>query len=548
MKNYSWVWLNRKYFIFNRIGLVRRIKNSLCMKANNSNKIFMKISKKLLFNLGLLAIVFIYGLSITFFPQFKDKINGVYMVVIPLLILLAVFKLSAINQIKVLLACSMIGIDYPLMLIPAIIYPFLILIRKYHKFKTPALLALFFLLYACLLYFVVLVDSFNLLSFPFWLMSFGSGLLLFIYYAQFNFTKKDLLNIFNFFIKLTIVQFILVVLQLLRYRDFTPGDWGIGSLNDANKVGFYLLILLVYFLGPLWTKFLPYRNRSLSFRRVIKCILWIIILFPFIVLCAAKTLYGILFISIIIFFFGLSIWSIFRNRLVINKDYKALIVGGLISIVFLALFPVIFNFYGSYLSRPEFTLRSTIEQYTNYEESNQKYQLYKRVFKDFYINEGILIYSLGTGPGTFDSRASNSRAYDILYKKEDVLVPKLLLPYSSIYTKKYLADLYTRDIYMTQKYRSSLLSIPFAGIASLKAELGVIGLIFFLLICWSSIYLLSKYLIFNKREPLIGFILSVWWIFLPFAMVFDNFQEKPQVVFPLYLLTAVGLINNKEKK
>ncbi len=96
----------------------------------------MKLSKKLLFNLSLLAVVFFYGLVVTFFPQFRGKINNIYMVVIPFLILLAVFKLSAINQIKVLLACSMIGIDYPLMLVPAILYPFLILRRKYFKFKT----------------------------------------------------------------------------------------------------------------------------------------------------------------------------------------------------------------------------------------------------------------------------------------------------------------------------------------------------------------------------------------------------------------------------
>jgi len=520
----------------------------MCLKIFLQNKIFIKVSKKLLFNLGLLAVVFFYGLAATFFPQFSGTINNLYMILIPFLIILAVFKLSTINQIKVLLSCSMIGIDYPLMLVPAILYPFLILRRKYYKFKTPALLALIFLLYAFLIYFVVLLTTFNLLSFPFWLMSFGSGVLLFIYYAQFDFTKKDLLNTFNFFIKLIIVQLLLVVLQLLRYRNFTPGDWGIGALNDANKVGFYLLILLVYFLSPLWIKFLPYGNRSLSFNKVIKCGLWTIILFPFIVLCAAKTLYGILFISIIIFFIGLSVWVVFRNRLVINRGYRTLIIGGLISIVFLALFPMIFNFYGSYLERSKFTLKGTIERYINYEDSNQKYQLYKRVFKDFYVNEGILIYSFGTGPGTFNSRASNSRAYDTLYKKEAVLVPKLLPPYSSIYTKEYLADLYTEDIYMTQKYRSSLLSIPFAGIASLKAELGIIGLVLFLLICWSSIYLLSKYLIFNKIEPLIGFILSVWWIFLPFAMVLDNFQEKPQIVFPLYLLTAVGLTIRKSNE
>ncbi len=500
----------------------------------------MKITKKLLLNLGLLTVVFIYGLAITFFPQFSGNINNIYMVAIPFLILFAVFKLSVIDQIKVLLACSMIGIDYPLMLVPVLVYPFLILRRKYFKFKTPALLALIFLLYAFLVYFVVLLTTFNLLSFPFWLMSFGSGLLLFIYYAQFDFTKKDLSNIFGFFIKLIIVQFILVVLQFLRYGHFRLGDWGIGALNDAHKAGFYLLILLIYFLRPLWMKFLPYENRSISFKKVLKCSLWTIVLVPFIWLCAAKALYGILFFSIIIFFIVLSIWVIFRKKLAVNRDYKALIAGSLISIILLALFPTIFNFYGAHLQRSKFTLKGAIEQYTSYEDLNQKYQLYERVFKDFYVNEGILIFSLGTGPGTF-----NSRAYDTLYKKDGARIPRFIPPYSSSYTKEYLADLYTEDIATSVGEQSSLLSIPFAGIASLKAELGIIGLVLFLLICCSSIYLLSKYLIFNKIEPLIGFMLSVWWIFLPFAMVLDNFQEQPQIVFPLYLLTAVGLIIKK---
>jgi len=505
----------------------------------------MKISKELLLNLSLLAVVFIYGLAITFFHQFSGTINNLYMIVIPFLILLAVFKLSAINQIKVLLACSMIGIDYPLMLVPVLVYPFLILIRKHYKFKTPALLALIFLLYAFLIYFVVLLTTFNLLSFPFWLMSFGSGLLLFIYYSQFDFIKKDLLNIFNFFIKLIIVQFILVVLQSLRAGSFIPGDYGSGALNDAHKAGFYLLILLIYFLSPLWMKFLPYKNRSISLKKVLKCSLWIIILALFIWLCAAKSNNAIFFFSVIIFFIVLGVWVIFRKKLAVNRNYKALIAGGLISIILLSLFPVFFNFYGSHLSKSEFTLKDTIEQYTNYEDSNQKYLLYKRVFKDFFVNEGILIFSLGTGPGTFNSRASNSRAYDILYKKHGVRIPGFFPPYSSSYTKEYLGDLYNKDIAMSVGSRLSLLSIPFAGIASLKAELGIIGLILFLLMCYSSIYLLSKYLIFAKVEPLIGFILSAWWIFLPFAMVLDNFQEQPQIVFPLYLLTAVGLSINK---
>ena len=505
----------------------------------------MKITKELLLNLSLLAIVFIYGIAFTFLRQFSGIINTLYMIIIPFLILLAVFKLSAINQIKVLLACSMIGIDYPLMVIPVLVYPFLILSRKYNKLKTPAFFALIFLLYALLIYFVVLFTTFNLLSFPFWLMSFGSGLLLFIYYSQFDFTKKDLSNIFTIFIKLIIVQLILIAFQFLKFGRFISGDWAEGSLNSADKAGFYLLILLIYFLSPLWMKFLPYENSNISFKKVLKCILWIIILAPFIWLSSAKTIYGILYFSIIIFFIVLSIWVVLRNRSFVNRDYKALIAGGLISIILLFLFPAIFNFYGSHLSRPEFTLKDTIERYTNYKDSNQKYLLYKRVFKDFYVNEGILVFSLGTGPGTFDSRASNSRAYDVLYKTDVARISGFFPPYSSSYTKEYLGDLYNEDIAMSVGGRSALLSIPFAGIASLKAELGIIGLVLFLLMCCSSIYLLSKYLIFDRVEPLIGFILSVWWIFLPFAMVVDNFQEQPQIVFPLYLLTAVGLLINK---
>jgi len=507
-----------------------------------------KTENENLLDIILLIIVFIYGILITFLNQISGTINNLYIILISLLIIISKFRFSQVSQIKVLLACSMVGIDYPLMIIPLTIYIIFLFNKKYFKLKKPIFITIIFISYAFCIYIANLIVTSNILSFPLWLMSFGSGLLLFIYYSKLNYSEKDLSNIFYFFVKLILLQLLLVFIQLLKHGKIEQGDWGIGSLNNAHLVGFYLSILLIYCLKPFWIRFLPLDRDKMYFKDFLKLFMWLFLLVPFLILCDAKVFYGLVLLSVGLFFIGFIIWFVLKNNLFIKKKNKFIFLGCLLFVILLSISPAIFNFYGSHFSKSDFTLSDTIDNYTVNEKSNQKYILYQRVFKDFYVNEGFPIYILGTGPGTFDSRASNSRAYDTLYKKGGPKIPEFISPYSSDYTKKYLADLYTENIALSTGGRSSLLSIPFAGIASLKAELGIIGLFLFLFICYSSIYIISKELIIKNKNPAIGFVLSVWWGFLPFAMVFDNIQEDPHFVIPLYLLTAVSLSYKKEEE
>lgn len=235
---------------------------------------------------------------------------------------------------------------------------------------------------------------------------------------------------------------------------------------------------------------------------------------------------------------GLRVCS--QNNLIIKKYHKFLFHGFIAAIVTISLMPLFGNFYGSHLSRSRFCFSETLHQYTQNNRLNYKYQLYQRVFKDMLFNEGVLTWLAGIGPGTFNSRASNSRAHDTLYKKVDSLAHQFIPPHSSEFTERYLADLWTKDIATTARNRFSLLSYPFAGIASVEAELGLLGLFIFLIFCSVVVYYLLNRILSDENVA-VNFILASWWVFLVLMMVLDNIQEMPQYVFPLYMLTAVSL-------
>ncbi len=500
----------------------------------------MKIAKKCLFDFILLGVVFAYGVLRTFPVISGREITGFYTVLLTFLLAFALLKFSAVMQIKVLLACSMVGIDYPMMAVPALLCPVLILAWKKSTFKVPAFFALLFLAYAGLVYIPVLAGGNNWLSFPFWMMSFGSGLLIFIYYSQKEFSRDNLREVFSFFISLLFVQLIFVITQIIKHRAFLPGDTGTGTLDDAHKAGFYLMILFIYLTAPIWGNFFTRGRSRPGTTRIVKSFSWAVLVLPFVFLCDAKAVLGVFFASMLIFLSASGAYAVLNGRLVITKHQKPLIAGAVFAVLGLSMLPFLFNVYGRYFSLHGFNYSRVIQRYTSSESHNHKYRLYERVFKDMAANEGLILWIAGVGPGTFNSRASNSRAHDSLYKKYDSVVHRRVPPYSSELTKKYLADLWQKDIAESISWRSSLLSFPFAGVASLKAELGIVGLLIFLSFCVSCGFYVSKKVVLWD-EPVMGLILPSWWIFLPAMMLLDNVQEMPQYVAPFYLLSAVCL-------
>ena len=74
--------------------------------------------------------------------------------------------------------------------------------------------------------------------------------------------------------------------------------------------------------------------------------------------------------------------------------------------------------------------------------------------------------------------------------------------------------------------------------------MGIVGVIAFLFLVLTIVHYLafragSSGIESEGRE--LALVLCVFWLSLPLLMVIDNVQEKPQIIYPMILLTAVIL-------
>jgi hypothetical protein len=124
--------------------------------------------------------------------------------------------------------------------------------------------------------------------------------------------------------------------------------------------------------------------------------------------------------------------------------------------------------------------------------------------------------------------------------KESQKIPSFIPPVSSPWTRKHLGDLMTSELAEMITFHSTFLAAPVSGIVALKAELGWPGLILFCLFTFSmAISLLPSFSTSNFIEA--RQTIAIFWIVFPLLMLFDNYQEKPVITFPLMILSAVLL-------
>jgi hypothetical protein len=158
--------------------------------------------------------------------------------------------------------------------------------------------------------------------------------------------------------------------------------------------------------------------------------------------------------------------------------------------------------------------------------------------------EHPLFSVFGVGMGKFGGKVSNAFAKDVLYKDPDNKILSYLPTFSSRWVKKYYDGLYTKEVYETIRWRSANFSFPFAGIVTVKVELGFIGLFLFLGIVFSMAMIAmqkySKVADLYVRKWLIGF--TLYLLTIPVLMLFDNYQEFPQIMIPAFLF--ISFVNN----
>lgn len=471
---------------------------------------------------------------------------GIELAMIPF----ALFFFPVERQIKTFMAFAFLGYEYPLIL-GAVLFLFALAAKTWvngnMKFHRPMGIFLLIILYSLFLF---VLNAWHFVSFSgliFWSMTFLGPFILLLYFSQFRLTHSASENLFNFFKRCVTIQFPILILQALNMKTLIPGDWAGGSMLDAHNCGVFIGLYCFTLILPKITGKAPtpgWLSWSLL-KKIIPALF-------FLLLTDAKTVYLVQALGFLLFLLLILAKSLKHKYAYLPKIKIARYAT--LGLSALMLLPILGQAYVRFaMNNPEADLYEIVGNYLlddfhafgEDHISNQKAVLYNRVFSVMKSDDEWLWW-IGTGPGTFGSRAANTLAYDVLYK-ESQKIPPIIPPVSSPWTKKYLGDLMTKELVEIVLFRSAVLASPVSGIVALKAELGWLGLFLFLFF----VIAIASRLIPGKGNPTQQFssqLAGIFWLMIPLLMVFDNYQEKPIITFPLILLTAVTLQSSVPKK
>ena len=149
---------------------------------------------------------------------------------------------------------------------------------------------------------------------------------------------------------------------------------------------------------------------------------------------------------------------------------------------------------------------------------------------------------LGVGPGMLGSRAASAASADVLYKETGGALSNLLGPAPKP-ERWAMYGLWDAEVVEGVRDRSALLTMPFSGWGSVRAELG-----------WPAAILLTLYFVSLGRQMAsiavrhpgvrsIGIAAAVACVGLLPMLFFDNILEQPHIMVPLAILviTARGV-------
>jgi hypothetical protein len=506
----------------------------------------------------LLILLFIHGVlytvQVTFGLSFDYR--SVFLIIALVLSFRTLYFKDRTHQIKTLIALSFLGDEVFLLALPILFIPKFIVYAysklRFSTLRTPQLIPFFFLLYSACCLIGTNIFDFSLFTIIFWILTFSAYLFIYIYYAEIHYVKCEATLVFGFLSKVVIFQIPILFVQALIHRDFRPGDSWVGSAGNSIVIGVFFFLLLLYNFVPLFIKLKRRINllSVLSLKNIAMLFILIVLLY---FNDSKMTILSFVVASVFYFLFLLllRLLSNFRKSVFI----KTVLVSGMIVFSLMAIGAAADHYVWMTYGETN-GVKGALQPYlsTRFDRTgiNAKAILYRRVFADLF-HEDFSTWLFGVGPGKFGSKASNMLAYDVLYKLEtQSKVPPFIKPYSSEYTKKYMADLWTKEQVEQNKFRSSTLSFPFAGLITIKAEYGALGLLFFLCLVYSFSYYSIKKAYSIEIAPIRNWavVLSVFWFSVPFHMIFDNFHEKNYIMLPIYLSTAVlvGLSVNAEQK
>src|ERR1022692_1041111 len=308
------------------------------------------------------------------------------------------------------------------------------------------------------------------------------------------------------------------IAQLVRHGEPEPGDWFAGSWGDANLVGLWGAATLSVCAVRLLT-----RTAALEGPRA-----WIVgcshvAAATFLVWGASAKVYSgsifgaaaVVTAMLLIAGTGISrIGTVLRTGVAI----LAILLSGVLA---------------------ESWVRDNFEGFISNWENSEKQILLTRVVSGVAQRYNSI---LGVGPGMLGSRAASAASADVIYKENAGALASLLGPAPK---PERWAMYGLRDAEVVQGVtdKSALLTMPFSGWGSVRAELGwpaVILLIFYFLSLGRQ---MASIAVRHPGVRSIGIAAAVACVGLLPMLFFDNILEQPHIMVPLAILviTARGV-------
>lgn len=504
---------------------------------------------KIKYDFILIALTLVYGFhyGIIFSYDIVIPFLNILLNTIAIILLFWSFyiKKNLILEYKVLLTLCFLGSDYLLFIVAAIIIPKM-LYRYKNNTKTHKAYIILFIVgcYGILIsLFMSFIIDFFILSTVAGIFIFFSPLIFVFYFSRYSYSQAFTRVVFLFFNKIIVFQLVILIFQCILCGSFKPGDWGQGSLGISDKVGVFIVLLLFnkiipYFLSSK-IKFLYFFNPT----RFLSCLFLLLV----IIYIDMKITFFCMLIALFFLIFLILIQKIKKAVKYISKH--KIVSTVFIVVLFIVLLPTIMSKYYAVMFKANslnYNFQKIVSKYVD-PETSQKYILYKRTFLEM-NQDHFWTWFFGTGFGKFGSRASNVFAYDVLYKTENNKISSFIPSHSSIWVKKYMSDLYTKNVYEGIQWRSANLSTPFSGMITAKGELGIIGpFVWFFVFFILAIKLIRKSSVFDDQLlKSWSMVIAIYSLSLPFLMVIDNWQEKPQFIFPLFILSCLLIKSKRE--
>jgi hypothetical protein len=312
--------------------------------------------------------------------------------------------------------------------------------------------------------------------------------------------------------------------QYARLAEVQTGDWYTGTWDNANLVGLWSAIALSVCgvrLLTATTALQGMRTRIVAGGHVLAA--------GYLVWGASAKLYS----AAIFGAAGLVTVLLFIAGSGISRTGNALRAG--LAILAILLMGVL----------AESWVRDNVEGFISNLEDSEKLVLLTRVV--FGVAERYNSV-LGVGPGMLGSRAASAASGDVLYKETESALAGLLGPAPKP-ERWAMYGLWDADVVQSVIYKSALLTMPFSGWGSVRAELG-----------WPAVILLTLYFVSLGRQMAsiaarhpgvrsIGIAAAVGCVCLLPILFFDNILEQPHIMVPLAILviTARGVASGPVK-